>query len=168
MCVPPYPKRKGLLRKDSILKLCLCFPNSFFLSHLSWQKIIWWVFSTWKFVFVSSNMWVKEATNKFMAPGQDEAQGQIPPSVTSKSLSGALGMAGVTQNSWSWPELGQQCPGEQDQGQVHDLGDSQADSLWGQPVAWAVSSLSVGASRDFSVPGHQRGDYNQLSHRPNW
>lgn len=78
---------------------------------------------------------------------------------------------------WAWlvspktPEVGQSwdssAPAEQDQGQVHDLGDSQADSLWGQPVAWAVSSLSVGASRDFSVPGHQRGDYNQLSHRPN-
>lgn len=30
MCVPPYPKRKVLLRKVSILKLRLCFLNSFF------------------------------------------------------------------------------------------------------------------------------------------
>lgn len=52
------------------------------------------------------------------------------------------------------PQVGQSwdshAPGEQEQGQVHDLGDSQAeDSLQGQPVARAVSSLSVGASRDF-------------------
>lgn len=70
-----------------------------------------------------------------------------------------------------YPQVGlswdSSAPGEQEQGWVHDLGDSQADSLWAQPVTWAVSSLSVGASRGFSVPGHQRGDYNQLSHRPN-
>lgn len=30
MCVPPYPKREVLLRQVLILKLCLCFLNSFF------------------------------------------------------------------------------------------------------------------------------------------
>lgn len=85
---------------------------------------------------------MKEETNKFMVPGQDQAQGQSPPGITSKTLSGALGMDGITQTSSS------NAPGVQEQGQVHDLGDSKAeeqvslDSLRGQPKTWAVSSLS--------------------------
>lgn len=82
---------------------------------------------------------MKEATNKFMAAGQDQAQGQIPPSVISKFLSGALGTGGITQTSWSWG-LGQQCPRRAGTTQVHDLGDSQAEHSV-QPGTWAVSSL---------------------------
>lgn len=63
--------------------------------------------------------------------------------------------------------------GDEDQGQIRDYRGSQAkcqgtpDRLQSQPINWTVSSLSKGASRDFSMPGHQRGDYNQLSHAAN-
>lgn len=42
------------------------------------------------------------------------------------------------------------------------------DGLQSQSINWTVSSLSKEASRDFSVPGHQREDYNQLSYAANW
>lgn len=63
---------------------------------------------------------------------------------------------------------------DEEQRQIRDRGGSQAKcqgsphSLQVQPINWTVSSLSKGASRDFSMPAHQRGDYNQLSYTANW
>lgn len=77
---------------------------------------------------------MKEATNKFMAAGQDQAQGQIPPSVISR----------FSLVLWAWvaspklPQVGvwdSSAPGEQEQGRF---------MTWEIPRLSTVCSLELG------------------------